>query len=67
MRKIRVKVGVGSPLVMKYLKISLFAIGALVALPMLILMLALRVMEVIVSTYLSWLYDVTDTDITLMD
>ena len=65
--KINVKIGRESGPVIKYLKLSLFAIGALVAVPMVIVVFVLVVMHMFVKTYLHWLYDVTDTAITMMD
>lgn len=65
--KINVKIGRESGPVMKYLKLSLFAIGALVAVPMVIVVFVLMVMDMFVKTYLHWLYDITDTAITMMD
>ena len=65
--KMKVKIGYESGPVMKYLKLSLFAIGALVAVPMLIVAFVLMVVDMFVKTYLHWLYDITDTAITMMD
>lgn len=65
--KINVKIGHESGPVMKYMKLSLFVIGALIVLPKLIVMFVLMVMDMFVKTYLHWLYDITDTAITMMD
>ena len=63
---IKVKIGYESGPVMKYLKLSLFVIGALIVLPMVIVMFVLTVIEIFVKMYLKWLNDVTDASIIMM-
>lgn len=68
--KINVKIGHENRPVMKYLKLSLLAIGHLVALPMAVVILILGVMQFFLKlsmgSLLDWFRDVTDAEIIVM-
>ncbi len=48
---------------LKWLKLTLFILGALVAIPMLVISFLAVFTEWLTHKYITWLVDVTDTDI----
>ncbi len=48
---------------LKWLKLTFFTIGSLIAIPMLVIAFLAMFIEFIAHKYITWLVDVTDTDI----
>ncbi len=49
--------------IVKWSKLSLFAIGALIALPMMIICVVLFIAEYFCHNFIAWLKNITDTDV----
>lgn len=53
----------GDGKVMKWIKLSIFAIGALIAIPMIMIALIANIFDYLTDGFISWLKEYTNTDV----